>query len=288
MKKVVLITTGDCEQLALGASLKRYFPGAVFESLPRRESFTSSRVRASTSRPVGPHALPAVIDRLAQAMIAVTDPGRDGNKPDLVVAVDDVEVVNLDQIDVVVTLLRQAVQRHLGTFSWPSARRRDQVTERLREHCSFHLLCPMVEAYFYGEADALLRAGARQPSKVDALNMDVEDFMTDDESFLSAPNGKTYWARPHRQKHPKRYLEYLCDPEGTPESAKLAYRETVGGVRALHRLDWSGSFSLDNRARLARSLFADLALSLEVENPFPGTCHPLTSQPGRDAVLRNL
>jgi hypothetical protein len=28
MKKVVLITTGECEQRALGASLKRYFPDA--------------------------------------------------------------------------------------------------------------------------------------------------------------------------------------------------------------------------------------------------------------------
>lgn len=257
MKKVVLITTGDCEQLALGASLKRYFPGAEFESLPRRESFTSSRVRASASRPVGPRALPAVVDRLAQAMIAVTDPGRDGNRPDLVIAVDDVEVVNLDQVDVVVAQLRQAVHRHLETFS-----------------------C--------GEADALQRAGARRPSKVDSLNIDVEDFTTTDEDFLSIPDGKTYWAKANRQKHPKRYLEYLCDPEGSPESAKLAYRETAGGVSALHRLDWSGSFSSENRARLARSLFADLALALDMENPFPGTCHPLTPEPGRDAVLRNL
>jgi len=31
MKKVVLITTGECEQRALGASLKRYFPDAGFE-----------------------------------------------------------------------------------------------------------------------------------------------------------------------------------------------------------------------------------------------------------------
>jgi hypothetical protein len=288
MKKVVLITTGDCEQLALGASLKRYFPGAEFESLPRRESFTSSRVRASASRPAGPRALATVVDRLAQAMIAVTDPGRDGTRPDLVIAVDDVEVVNLDQLDVVVAQLRQAVQRHLETFSWSSARRRDQVIERLREHCSFHLLCPMVEAYFYGEPGALQRAGARRPSKVDSLNIDVEDFATADEDFLSVPDGKTYWAKPNRQKHPKRYLEYLCDPDGSPESAKFAYRETGGGVSALQKLDWSGSFSLDGRAQLARSLFADLALALDVENPFPGTCHPLTSQPGRDAVLRNL
>jgi hypothetical protein len=288
MKKVVLITTGDCEQLALGASLKRYFPGAEFEALPRRESFTSSRVRASASRPIGPRSLSTVVDRLAQAMIAVTDPGRDGTRPDLVIAVDDVEVVNLDQLDVVVAQLRQAVQRHLETFPWPSARRCEQVTERLREHCSFHLLCPMVEAYFYGEAGALQRAGARRPSKVDALNIDVEDFATADEDFLSVPDGKTYWAKSNRQKHPKRYLEYLCDPEGSPESAKFAYRETGGGVSALQRLDWSGSFSLENRAQLARSLFADLALALDVENPFPGSCHPLTSQPGRDAILRNL
>jgi hypothetical protein len=230
-----------------------------------------------------------VVDRLAQSLVAVTDPGRDGTRPDLVIAVDDVEVVNLDQIEVVVAQLREAVRRHLETFPWPKASRRDQVTERLREHCSFHLMCPMLEAYFYGEAAALQRAGARRPSLVDALNIDVEDFETADEEFLSAPEGKTYWAKAHRQKHPKRYLEYLCDPEGTPESAaRYKYRETDGGAKALRTLDWAGAFSLDTRARLARSLFADLALALDVENPFPGTCHPLTSQPGRDAVLRNL
>ena len=288
MKKVVLITTGECEQRALGASLKRYFPDAEFEPAPRRESFTSSRVRASTARPAGPRALPSVVDRLAQAMVAVTDPGRDGTRPDLVIAVDDVEVVNVDQIDVLVTQLREAVRRHLEAFPWASARRREQVTLRLREHCSFHLLCPMVEAYFYGEAPALQRAGARRPSKVDALNLDVEDFTTSDTDFLSAPDGKTYWAKPNRQKHPKHYLEYLCDPEGTPESSTHAYRETAGGAQALRTLDWSGSFSLDTRARLARSMFADLASALEAENPFPGACHPLTSKPGREAVLRNL
>jgi ribosome maturation factor RimP len=34
--------------------------------------------------------------------------------------------------------------------------------------------------------------------------------------------------------------------------------------------------------------FADLSEALEVDNPFPGTCHPETSSPGAEAVLRNL
>jgi hypothetical protein len=78
------------------------------------------------------------------------------------------------------------------------------VTERLREHCSFHLMCPMLEACFYGETAALQRAGARRPAKVDALHIDVEDFTTADAEFLSASDGKTYWAKPLCQKHPKR------------------------------------------------------------------------------------
>ncbi len=285
MKKVVLITTGRCEQLALAASLKRYFPSATFEVPEVHHSFTSSRVKAAPTPPPGPRRSETVVEKLASSMVAKTDPGRDGVPPDLVIAVDDVELVNVDQVDVVVAQLRDAVKRHLDRYAWPSARRREQAAQRIREHCSFHLLCPMVEAYFYGEPPALERAGARLPSAVDANAIDLEDFVTDDAPFLAVPDREKYWATSDRRKHPKRYIQYLCDPEGADPST---YRESDGGAKALRALDWSGTFSTDTRAQLARSLFADLAEALEVDNPFPGTCHPFTSAPGPDAVLRNL
>ncbi|HEX5752553.1 MAG TPA: hypothetical protein VFZ09_40485 [Archangium sp.] len=286
MKKVVLITTGECERAGLVPSLRRYFPSAEFTSPIIRDSFTSARLKL-VPRTGGTR--PSQVDRLAAAMVAATDPGRTGERPDLVIAVDDVELPNLDQVDVVVGQLREAVKHHLETYAWPSARRQEQVVQRLREHCSFHLLCPMVEAYFYGEPGALTRAGAQRPSTVDARALDVEDFITHEPPFLEVPDKAKYWATPDRQRHPKRYLQYLCDPEGDEQNPNPhRYRETHGGVKALRELDWSGALSQESHARLARSLFADLSEALEVDNPFPGTCHPETSSPGAEAVLRNL
>jgi hypothetical protein len=286
MKKVVLIVTGECERRGLAASLQRYFPSARFEQPQLRDSFTSARLKL-TDLPGGPR--PRQVDRLAAAMVAVTDPGRTGERPDLVIAVDDVELPNLDQVDVVVSQLREAVRHHLAIYPWASDRRREQVTQRLREHCSFHLLCPMVEAYFYGEPAALTRAGAQIPSSVDGRALDVEDFITHDPPFLEVPDREKYWAKPDRQRHPKHYLQYLCDPVGDEQNPSPSrYRETHGGVKALRELDWSGALSQEAHARLARSLFTDLAEALEVDNPLPGTCHPETSNPGPEAVLRNL
>ena len=285
MKQVVLITTGRCEQLALGDSLKRYFPDATFIAPEPRDSFTSTRVRLTAAPPPRPGGPLAVVDRLAQAMVAMTDPGRNGVPPDLVIAVDDVELVNLDQLEVVTSTLRNAVKRHLDTYAWPSARRREQAAERIREHCSFHLMCPMVEAYFFGEPAALTRAGAKRASTVDAMAHDVEDFVTDEAPFLTAPDGTKHWATTDRKKHPKRYLQYLIDPEGVDAKS---YREAEGGRRALSALDWSGVLSVEAHTLLARSLFSDLADALGMDNPCPGPCHPLTANRSADRVLRNL
>jgi hypothetical protein len=285
MKQVVLITTGRCEQLALGDSLKRYFPDAEFTAPAHRDSITSTRIRLASAPPPRRGAPATVVDRLAQAMVATTDPGRNGVPPDLVIAVDDVELVNLDQLEVVTSTLRDAVKRHLDTYAWPSARRREQAAERIRNHCSFHLLCPMVEAYFFGEPAALNRAGAKRPSTVDAKAHDLEDFVTDEAPFLTAPDGTKHWATADRKKHPKRYLQYLIDPEGADTKS---YREAEGGVRALRELAWPEVLSTEAHTRLARSLFSDLADALGVNTPFPGPCHPLTSNPGANRVLRNL
>jgi hypothetical protein len=285
MKKVVLIVTGECERLALVPSLQRYFPSVQFERPLFLDSFTSARLKPGDA----PGPRPRRVDRLAAAMVAATDPGRTGERPDLVLALDDVEIPNLDQIDVVVSQVRDAVKHHLATQPWASARRQEQVTQRLREHCSFHLLCPMLEAYFYGEPEALTRAGAQLASTVDGKAIDVEDFLTQDEAFLGPADKTKSWATSDRQRHPKRYLQYLCDPVGDEQNpSPHRYRETHGGVKALSRLDWSGALSQEVHARLIRSLFADLASALEVDTPFPGQCHPATSSPGPEALLRNL
>lgn len=40
--------------------------------------------------------------------------------------------------------------------------------QELSRRCSFHLLCPMLESYFFGEPAALARAGAARPALLSA------------------------------------------------------------------------------------------------------------------------
>jgi hypothetical protein len=96
-------------------------------------------------------------------LVAETYPGRHGTPPDLVIGVDDVELVNAAHPDVVVQVPRDAVRSHVEQ-TWSGAAR-DRVYARLRDHCSFHLLKPMVEAYFFGEPAALERAGRVSSSR---------------------------------------------------------------------------------------------------------------------------
>src|SRR5689334_20565086 len=100
----------------------------------------------------------------------------------------------------------------------------DRSVAIVRERCSFHLLSPMIEVYFFGEPAALTRAGARRAAKLDPAERDLEDFATDDPDFLSPADGKhPVWATANRARHPKSYLRFLCDPTG---ANPRAYRET--------------------------------------------------------------
>ncbi len=57
--------------------------------------------------------------------------------------------------------------------------------QNVRERCSFHLMAPMTEAYFFGEAAALKRAGAmRNPSRFDRQVCDPEAFTVADSRYL--------------------------------------------------------------------------------------------------------
>jgi PAS domain-containing protein len=58
--------------------------------------------------------------------------------PDLVFVVDDLELANIASADHVTQLVSDAFRRYLGTT------RTHGELARLRERCSFHLLCPML------------------------------------------------------------------------------------------------------------------------------------------------
>jgi hypothetical protein len=284
MKRVALIVTGDLEKKSLHLSLVRWFPEVTFELL-QLDGFTSC---ALPEEPAFDAGRPSLVEKLAAALIAAVDPGRSGTPADLAFLVDDLELYNLASPERAVRHVRAAVARQLD-LRWGNADRRRQSADRVRARCSFHLLSPMIEAYFFGEPEALLRAGARRPAVFDPLVRDVEAFATDDPSFLAAPDGKhPIWARPDRARHPKAYVRFLCDPEG---AIPRAYRETKEGHEALRSLDWPRVLAPEAGARFARSLLLDLAEGLDqpdVAALFPGERHPVTSRNAQDNVLRNV
>lgn len=286
MARVQLITTGVMEERALGKSLARLFPEHEFVSRPHMDGFTSARLPP----PPLPSRVPLNLDKLAATLIGAFDPGnrRDRPRPDFVIAVDDVELVNADDPARITAALREALQRRLAV--WPAnARTLDRLREALRLKVSFHLMAPMTEAYFFADAAAFDRATAPVPTRPNRFDpaTDVELFVVDDPDYLDPPADRDSRWRTEggRQGHPKRYLLYL-----TESSEGGQYRESKHGVRALADLDWSAVALRPDQARFARSLLVDLVdmLGLPGQGLDAGRTHPVTWPPPADPVLRNL
>jgi hypothetical protein len=157
----------------------------------------------------------------------------------------------------------------------------------------------MIESYFFAEPEALTRAGAKRASNFDAAVVDAEHFCVDEPEFLHPPNrlnknALPKWATEDRAKHPKRYLQFLCDPEGLSPRAYFEVDNLRGrpsGEAALRRLDWALVFGQTEYVRFIRSLFFDIADALdeaEIIARFAGTTHPLTWPPSANNVLRNI
>jgi hypothetical protein len=276
MPSIGLITTGECEHRALGASLLRVFEGVGLEIVQPFERPVPSITSNYLGYP-GPTSGGTHVDKLIGSIMATLE-GR--GAPDFVLAVDDLELANIATPHHVTQLVADAFRRCLGDTPTHTA------LARVRERCSFHLLCPMLEAYFFGEPAALQRAGATRPASLDPSHH-LEDFLAVDPTFLGPADGRREhpWRRPDRDRHPKRYLSFLVDPD---DDELTAYKESRDGVRALATLDWAQVFRFQPPGiTFAYSLFDDLADALGVPNPFRGTCHSLTTR--RPAgTLRNV
>lgn len=228
MVTISLLVTGKTELLALADSLAQVFRADFryanpLSADPERylRGFTSPDLRNVSGKKVSPE---SDLGWFVAHLVGGAFPGRHGKPPDLMIGLDDLEVHNAHQADLAVRLVRDAVRDHVErSFSGPV---RDRVYQRLREHCSFHLLKPMVEAYFFGEPAALDRAGVppRRASEFDPAACDPEDFHVSDAGYMTVPEpprpkrrNSTYkndWRRQQetRPYHPKKYLKYLYDP----------------------------------------------------------------------------
>lgn len=281
MPTIALIVTGDMEQRVLGASLQRVFPTAEF-STQKVDSFTSARVAWPPPRRAG---MQANIEKFATALIAALDPGRRKPPPDFVFAVDDLELINRDQPEQVVAALRSAItaelERRQGQLNQRSF---DKLQEAVKQQCSFHLLVPMCEAYFFADPQALAAAGCTKIWSL-APDCDVEQLEVTDAGFLADQSAATpapRWAiqADLRRLHPKHYLDFLLE----------SYRDTHQGVAALTVIDWLAILQQPEHCRFLRSLFHDLTDAMAMDaTAFSGQPHPLTSAwASRDRVLRNL
>ena len=287
--EVRLVVTGKCERLALGSSLGRVFgaPTRFVTADGEVHSFSSTTLASPSSR------LLDTIDKFADRLLREVDEHDNA----LVIGVDDLELDNTAWVTV--EAVRAAVQRRLAG-RWSGLSARERAAEKLRTRCSFHLTVPLLEAYFFGEAAALQRAGCTAPSLFDPAARDPEDFAVDDPAYLSEPEltperernperRKRTWAKAleQRRRHPKLYLKYLCSPN---DSRVNRYHEAEGGRRALELLAWAKVLAKGSMTRFARSLFADVADFLGVASPFRGDEHELTSRHAQRAerTLRNI
>jgi hypothetical protein len=282
MSRVQLIVTGDMELKALAASLRHAFPEHeldFFDTL-KVPDFTSNRLGIHPGRVPGQKTR---AQPMAQTLVSALSPGRFlKDIPDLVLAVDDLELVNMDQPHVVTEYLAREIELTLQDRNL-LASDETRVRELLRDRASFHLFVPMPETYFYAEPAALVRAGAKTASRFDVALHDTEGFEVDDPAYRQwlakrAPRA----VEPHR--HPKQYLRYLCDPNANIERA---YRETKEGVQAMETLAWSVVTARAEGERYARALLEDFADGIGASWESPGPVAPLTAR-RVGGLLRNL
>jgi hypothetical protein len=297
MARVVLITTGKMEERALAASLHRLFPAHEFHSPPRLDGFTSATLPPAHE----PRLRPLTnLNKFANTLIGRVAGGRRDDPPaDFVLGVDDVELANARAPERITGSLRNALATNL-----PQWQHTEQLRTDLAARCSFHLMAPMTEAYFFADPQALARAtapSAHHPCCFDPSARDVEEFYIDDPPFLTpanSPQPQRYdWRRANRELHPKHYLEYLTDET---LAGRGRYDEVQHGAPALAELEWAEVIRHDIArptpfARFARSLLADLAdmlgtapLGIPLADLDRPRCHAQTWPPPRDKVLRNL
>jgi hypothetical protein len=182
---------------------------------------------------------------MAKALIAEAESYPHRETADLVVGVADLELANMHQPEVVVAWVKRGVNEAISR-KFPSMVAAERAKERVRNRCSFHLLVPMVEAYFFGERAAFTRVGIPEAATIHRRGEDVEDFETDDPEFLpvcvernatKASVGCPWW---REERHPKHYVELLVEREGQ------IYTDTVGAnaLTLRRRLQWATVIAL--------------------------------------------
>jgi hypothetical protein len=276
MTHIQLIVTGRMEELALHRSLSAVFPpdingeAIVWKTPQYISGATSDRLLELPPEP-RPYKGRKML-ALAEAMIAEAMDGKSGTPADLIVVVDDVELHNFGREPIIAAHFRAAVEQQIHNRYFGNALIDCQTV--LREKCSFHLLKPMVEAYLFGDADALHVAGVPSGIQPMLAHTDVEEFETNNPAYLPSchqknvkmqQKGMHWW---QEQRHAKHYLDYLIGQGGG------FYEETKHGKNALLALNWHHVPTQPADMPIFRSLFHDIANGLGIRNPVSGITSP--------------
>lgn len=303
--RVALLPTGRTEWHGLPDALHRLFPEHEFYALPEPAVFrstgpfdgiTSSTLTARHEGEYLPEAATLLIGRAAQEALG----DRRRAPADAVVVLDDLELANRTQPARVARVFRQAAERHLTDLRDA----RGRTATALRDRVSFHLIVPMIEAWFFGDPQALRAAGVPAGAAPILDGAGIEEFCTLDLFYEVAneaacprwiANGRRKADRPkwlgkQRERHPKGYLQWLCrdaDAKGC-----TSYDESRGGAEALKALDWPALLAGPG-LRYLGALVEDLADAMRAPLPpmrpagDPPAATSLSRRP-RDRVLRNL
>lgn len=303
-KHIKLIVTGDSEKKSLHKSLQNCFPthtangDLVVWDVPRKAihgGSTSHRLSAD-SPPLA--SMTKLVDEMFAETIASKKPK--GSPPDFVIVIDDVELGNVGQEAVVVQAFLAAVNAKLALLQAEhSASHFKWIQTRVQECCSFHLLCPMVEAYFFADPATLISEG------VTTNNHPLLAHPTDVEQFDASPDPHPDWlaicrAKDKEQKiihpwwetsrHPKHYLTHLLTISAAP-----AYHETTLGARMIEATNWAAVAKTSTDSPIISALLEDIWDWFEQLPPagsFQGssstTTYRVTTTHPSQRLLRNI
>ena len=313
-KRVGILVTGETEYYGMAIALQRLFPAHLFDCLPVEKKFlpgtklysgfTSSQLsREHVQNP--PEACLNLVAFAAQEAIG----DRHKEAYDLVIILDDLEICNAHQPELVSEVMRMAVHKHLEVLATRNARIQDLTKQSLKEKVSFHLVAPMIEAWFFIDNKALRRAGVQSLESVSFnIDSDPESFSTDDQAFLAAeaafctalakqPPGRRKKNKPkwidneNRCRHPKGYLQWLTS---APEHRNCTnYQESSHGADALREFDWN-QVPMRHKDHLGylKAMVEDLEQVLGskpvVDLGSPANISTAIAVSPRDRILRNI
>lgn len=301
-KHIKLIVTGDSEKASLHQSLKNCFPthtvngDLVIWDVPRKINGATSHRLAQGVAPSTP--MKVMVDAMFSEILAGKKPN--GSPPDFVIVIDDVELGNVGQEHVVVESFLTAVNAKLAQLQGlHSAAQFNSIQNRIRTCCSFHLLCPMVEAYFFANSNTLNVGGVAagiKPMLVHPTDVEQFDASPDPHSEWRAAcisknaeqKERTPWWKTER--HPKHYLTHLLSVSKAP-----AYHETTLGASMIEAIYWPTVATTPTDSPIISALLEDI-WDWYGHHPPAGQCvgtssnvmYRVAATPLRQRILRNL